>query len=200
MKTFPPVCGRRATHFEFSLCLAGATGAKSVVISNHTAGSVVLLSLALDGPAAGSFNISSDTGETNLPAGTLRTVELTYDPETIGNHGAALVVVTDADTHRLGLGLSGTGIDPSEELRIQALRISDDKVCIRFSSQRGYEYALLRGSNLCKHDHKPSRHSCVCFPSKQCEIQEIRRYGGKTMSLVQGRDVYQNTYFPARTT
>jgi len=73
----------------------------------------------------------------------VRSIELGYDPDRIGNHGAAVAIVTDVDTHRTAAALSGTGTDPSVEISIQGLRFSDDDVCIRFNSQRGYTYELL---------------------------------------------------------
>ena len=125
----------------------GATASIGLVISNHNPGPVTVLDLSVRGPAASSFSIDSDSGESNLVAGAVRSLQASYNPDDIGNHGAALAIVTDSDIHQLGLALCGTGIDTNSTVTIEALSFIADDACLRFNSQRGYDYRLLRGTN-----------------------------------------------------
>ncbi len=127
---------------------AEATAAISVMIENTSDGAVNITSLGLAGPEMAAFSITSDTGQTNLPAGQSRTVEMVFDPSAVGAHGAALTVTNDVDVHQAGIGLRARGIDTSiDPTIVEFLRFGND-VCLRFTSQAGYVYELRRSTDL----------------------------------------------------
>jgi hypothetical protein len=126
----------------------GPTQGVSVTITNASTGTVSITSLLLDGPAASDYEITLDSGSSNLLPGLARNLEIRFDPTSLGDRGAALSVYNNHDMHKSGVALSGTGIDTNLVPFISRLQASGKDAGINFSSQRGYWYRLLKSADF----------------------------------------------------
>ena len=103
---------------------AGQTGASSVTITNDGTASLSITGVSLAGTDLGEFAITSDTGETTLAAAQTRTVELAFDPTSIGAKSAVLRVTSnDGDEGTVDVTLSGTGIVLLPEITVSPTSI-----------------------------------------------------------------------------
>jgi hypothetical protein len=122
----------------------GSPISKEVTITNSSGGTVQILSLGLTGPQGAPFSIASDTGETSLAPGKWRTVGLNFLPATTGWYGAGLVVTTDVDPYRSGVGLKGAGVDGDLVLELKEFSRVGGETRFLIKTQPGYVYDLLR--------------------------------------------------------
>ncbi len=91
----------------------GPSTAQNVIIRNNAlAGEPLnISSVGLTGADADQFTIIGDTGETALPPGSTRTVQVAFDPDSLGAKSANLTIISDdEDEGAIGVALSGTGI------------------------------------------------------------------------------------------
>ncbi|MEM7145895.1 MAG: hypothetical protein AAF591_12230 [Verrucomicrobiota bacterium] len=127
----------------------GSAVTETVTITNTSGGTVMIQSLGLDGPQTGPYSVSSDTGETSLGPGGTRTVMIDFLPTATGWFGAALVVTTDVDEYRSGVGLKGAGIEVGGEFELTMFSADDaGEVRLMFESRVGHEYDVLRDDVL----------------------------------------------------
>ena len=124
----------------------GPTSGISVTLSNTSAAPVTITSLALEGPEATAYAIIADSGETSLTPGMDRTVTIEFDPITLGVKGAALSVTTNADAHKAGIGLRGSGIDYNIGPTAEFDRVGS-AIRMRFVSQIGATYDFRRSED-----------------------------------------------------
>jgi uncharacterized repeat protein (TIGR02543 family) len=91
---------------------AGATISQTVVITNDGTANLEISSVSLDGAGSSHFTIETDTGEATLTPGSTRTVQVSFDPSTIGAKAADLRILSDdSDEGTVDVALSGTGLD-----------------------------------------------------------------------------------------
>lgn len=129
-----------------SVDIATGSALRTITFTNTSAGVVSVTSLDLAGPAAGDFSITSDTGETTLGIGEVRTATVTYDPLIVGRSGAALVVRTNVDPHPVALGLAGRGVDDAFVSPARIFTLVGKDAVMEIQSQFGTNYSLTRGS------------------------------------------------------
>jgi len=88
---------------------AGPTAPQTVLITNEGDFDLHITSVTLSG-ASGEFNLV-DSGETTLPFGSTRTIQITFDPTSVGTKVALLRIESDdSDEPTVEVGLSGRGI------------------------------------------------------------------------------------------
>jgi cytochrome c peroxidase len=95
----------------------GATGPLSVSISNNGLGPLTFSGVAIAGADAGSFAIDNDTGENPLPIDATRTIDIAFNPSTLGVKSASLTITTDdPDEGTVEVALFGVGTDQEIEV------------------------------------------------------------------------------------
>ena len=70
-------------------------------------------------------------------------MEIDFAPTAVGQVGAGLVVTTDVDDYRSGVGLKGAGVDAGIPLELKEFTREGGEARILFSTQPGYVYDLL---------------------------------------------------------
>lgn len=90
---------------------AGPSAAQTVVITNDGTAALDVTSVSLVGIYASHFDIESDSGEAVLVPGDTRTVQVAFDPTSVGAKSANLRIQSN-DKHEstVNVGLSGTGV------------------------------------------------------------------------------------------
>ncbi|MCA9417540.1 MAG: choice-of-anchor D domain-containing protein, partial [Candidatus Omnitrophica bacterium] len=92
----------------------GPTAAITVTVTNFGAADLTFTGaeVALTGADASEFVLTADSGENPLTPNATRTVQLVFDPSTVGLKSATLTVTSnDADNAIVEVALSGTGVD-----------------------------------------------------------------------------------------
>ncbi|MCP4536040.1 MAG: choice-of-anchor D domain-containing protein, partial [Chloroflexi bacterium] len=88
---------------------AGATVSQTVVITNDGGADLHISAVTPTGDT-GEFNLT-DSGEITLPFGSTRTIEVSFDPSSIGAKAVTLTIQSDdADEPTVNVTLSGTGV------------------------------------------------------------------------------------------
>jgi hypothetical protein len=124
--------------------VSGGVATEVVTLTNNGGAPVTITTLAINGPRTADFAITADTGELILAVGDSRTVTITYDPLLVGRSGAALIVVTDADAHPFGVGLSGRAVNDAFAAPARAFRLVGSHGVLEVRSQFGTDYTLTR--------------------------------------------------------
>ena len=90
----------------------GPSGSESVTITNDGTADLNVSQVELTGDDAGEFQIVGDSGETVLAPGGTRTVDVVFDPSSLGAKQATLRISSDdADESVIDVDLSGLGAD-----------------------------------------------------------------------------------------
>lgn len=92
--------GVSPTYYMFPNLAVGAGPSASVpfTISNAGPDALSIQSVTLTGVAAADFVIAGDTGESSLAAGATRTVDVAFDPQSVGNKVAYLTITSNDPT------------------------------------------------------------------------------------------------------
>jgi hypothetical protein len=93
---------------------SGPSGNMTVTVSNIGLNLLIFTGAGIEiiGTDAGEFAISGDTGENTLPHDASRTVDIFFDPSSIGAKSASLTVTSDdPDEPTVNVSLSGMGIE-----------------------------------------------------------------------------------------
>jgi len=90
-------------------------GAQTILITNLSAHTISLTNVFINGTNAAAFAITSDTGQTSLPPGATRSIQVAFVPTNFGFKQATLEL-TGVDTNllgvfRFGVALEGADID-----------------------------------------------------------------------------------------
>ncbi|HMR63279.1 MAG TPA: choice-of-anchor D domain-containing protein [Anaerolineae bacterium] len=89
---------------------AGATLSQTVVITNDGTANLLISTLLISGAHSADFTIEADTGEATLTPGATRTIQVSFDPSTVGAKSATLRIESDdSDEGQVDVSLSGTG-------------------------------------------------------------------------------------------
>jgi hypothetical protein len=93
----------------------GPSTPQTVIITNRgTVNPLVITNISVAGTDANQFTIANDSGQTTLPPGGLRTVQVTFDPNSPGTKSASLLVVcNDTNETLANVELRGFGVDPN---------------------------------------------------------------------------------------
>jgi Zn-dependent metalloprotease len=104
---------------DFGAVLLGQTTQRTLTVSNLGAADLIVSSI--DVPD-GSFHLSSDAAF-SLPSGAMKTVAISYSPETLGSHQATLTIhSSDPDRPEWSIVLTGSGVGiPRIEVAPQVL-------------------------------------------------------------------------------
>ncbi len=95
----------------------GATAGMQVTISNAGTADLSVISVSLSGADASEFSIISDSGENPLSPSEVRTVQVAFNPSSVGLKSATLTITSDdSDEATVEVALSGTGIDQEIEV------------------------------------------------------------------------------------
>jgi cytochrome c peroxidase len=137
---------------------AGPTGSRSVTISNTAASATIsIFSVTLQGAQAGEFAIFSDTGQTSLAPGAVRTISCVFDPTSAAQKNASLRVnSSDANAPNVLVSLQGTGaVAGNCPVPNSALAVAQDacpnaqSVCPDITYSGSLAAASSDGSALC---------------------------------------------------
>jgi hypothetical protein len=94
-----------------------------VVITNEGTADLTISSVIITGTDASQFSIETDTGEGTLTPGATRTVQVSFDPSTMGVKSAQLRIESDdSDEGTVDVSLSGTGLD--QEITVSPLTLA----------------------------------------------------------------------------
>lgn len=118
----------------------------NAIITNSSAAAVMPGTIILEGPAAKSFSIEADTGETLLQPGAFRMITVRLRRESVGPKGAALKVA--ASGLPLRFSLSGQVFDPGLRPNVTVTAVSDGADYLGFASQAGLRFEFQRSTNL----------------------------------------------------
>jgi len=121
---------------------------RSVTFTNNGGSLVNIASLAVGGPTAADFAVTSDSGETTLGPGDSRAITVTFDPSFVGRFGGALVLATDSDPHPVALGLAGRGVDDAYAVPSQIFHLVGRHAVVEVQSRFGTDYGLTRTTDL----------------------------------------------------
>ncbi len=92
---------------------AGPTGAQTITITNDGNINLNISGVALGGTDPGEFTIASDTGEAVLAPSASRTLQVTFDPTSLGAKSATITITSDdPDEPSVVVNLGGTGVMP----------------------------------------------------------------------------------------
>jgi uncharacterized repeat protein (TIGR01451 family) len=94
---------------------AGATLSQTVVITNDGTADLTITGVGLVGADSSHFNIEADSGEGVLTPGGSRTVQVSFNPTSVGAKSANLRIQSDdGDEPTVDVALSGTGTDTEQ--------------------------------------------------------------------------------------
>ena len=121
-----------------SITAGGAV--QSLTITNDGNADLSISSVTVSGLDVGEFAITADSGETVLAPAAVRTLEIAFDPTSLGAKTAILTIVSDdGDEPTTEIGLSGTGTAAEVTLSPTAVDFGDQSIVGGASSPRTVE-------------------------------------------------------------
>ncbi len=119
-----------------------------LIISNASLATITITNVSLESVNPSSFVLTSDSSETTLASGAIRSLMLQFSGAQIGLHNDSLRVDQLNGSLPLRIGLSGVVHDSAVRPMVSGVGLSGQQRIVRFSSQRGLRYDLERSTNL----------------------------------------------------
>jgi hypothetical protein len=98
-----------STNLAFGAVLIGDSNDRSVTLTSTGTAPLTISGTAIQGVGAGMYAITSNTYSGSLAAGATCTIDVTFNPTSIGAHPASLSITTNASAAPLVVTLSGNG-------------------------------------------------------------------------------------------
>jgi hypothetical protein len=126
----------------------GAGNEQTISVTNTNNNDLRLTSITIEGPNAGDFSIVSQSPGSVLSKDATKSIELSFNPFTVGFKGAAIVIKSDLDSIPFRIGLQAIGTSCTLDSKQLALQKNGDDIDLQFDSDQGVDYLLQKSDDL----------------------------------------------------